>query len=89
MKEAKLFKNGESQAVRLPKEFRMPGSSVYIRKLDSAVILIPKEKPWSLFLEVVQNSLMILWTNAIRESMNGKRYLNEIHAGYEHLYLLH
>jgi len=51
MKEAKLFKNGESQAVRLPKEFRMPGSSVYIRKLDSAVILIPKEKPWSLFLE--------------------------------------
>ena len=51
MKEAKLFKNGQSQAVRLPKEFRMPGKTVYVRKLDSAVILIPKEKPWNLFLQ--------------------------------------
>ena len=51
MKEAKLFKNGQSQAVRLPKEFRLPGKSVYVRKLDSAVLLIPKEKPWNLFLE--------------------------------------
>jgi antitoxin VapB len=51
MKEAKLFKNGQSQAVRLPKEYRLPGNSVYIRKLDSAVILIPKENAWNLFLE--------------------------------------
>jgi antitoxin VapB len=30
MKTAKLFKNGQSQAVRLPKEFRMAGTEVYI-----------------------------------------------------------
>jgi virulence-associated protein VagC len=30
MKTAKLFKNGQSQAVRLPKEFRMTGSEVYM-----------------------------------------------------------
>jgi len=30
MKTAKLFKNGESQAVRLPKEFRFPGNEVFI-----------------------------------------------------------
>jgi antitoxin VapB len=51
MKEAKLFKNGQSQAVRLPKEYRFPGKSVYIRKLNSVVLLIPKERPWNLFLE--------------------------------------
>jgi antitoxin VapB len=51
VKEAKLFKNGQSQAVRLPKDYRLPGKSVYIRKLNSAVLLIPKEKPWNLFLE--------------------------------------
>ena len=51
MREAKLFKNGASQAVRLPKEYRLPGGSVYVRKLGSAVLLIPKEKPWNLFLE--------------------------------------
>jgi len=32
MKTAKLFKNGQSQAVRLPKEFRMVGNEVYIKK---------------------------------------------------------
>jgi antitoxin VapB len=50
MKEAKLFKNGQSQAVRLPKEFRLPGKSVYVRRAGSAVVLIPKTKSWdSLF----------------------------------------
>ena len=47
MQTAKLFKNGRSQAVRLPKEFRFEGSDVYIKKLDGIVLLIPKENPWS------------------------------------------
>jgi len=46
MKEAKLFTNGQSQAVRLPKEFRFRGKSVYIKKSGAYVILIPKENPW-------------------------------------------
>ncbi len=46
MKEAKLFTNGQSQAVRLPKEFRFRGKSVYIKRLGGYVILIPKENPW-------------------------------------------
>jgi antitoxin VapB len=43
-KTATLFLNGGSQAVRLPKEFRMPGSTVRIRRRGSAVILEPLEK---------------------------------------------
>jgi antitoxin VapB len=46
MKTAKLFNNGRSQAVRLPKDFRFPGSDVYIKKLENLVILIPKDNPW-------------------------------------------
>jgi len=46
MKTAKLFKNGQSQAVRLPKEFRMTGSEVYIKKQGEAIVLLPKEKSW-------------------------------------------
>jgi antitoxin VapB len=41
---AKLFKNGNSQAVRLPKEFRFKGTEVVIRKEGSRVILEPLEK---------------------------------------------
>ena len=50
MKVAKLFQNGRSQAVRLPKEFRMRGKQVYIKKVGNAVVLLPSEQPWeSLF----------------------------------------
>ncbi len=47
MQTAKLFKNGQSQAVRLPKEFRMAGKEVYIKKQGEAIVLLPKEKSWA------------------------------------------
>jgi antitoxin VapB len=40
-KTAKLFRNGNSQAVRLPQEFRFPGTEVRIRRKGDAVILEP------------------------------------------------
>lgn len=40
---AKLFQNGQSQAVRLPKEFRFPNlKEVIIKKVNGMVVLIPK-----------------------------------------------
>jgi antitoxin VapB len=38
---AKLFYNGRSQAVRLPKEFRMPGTEVYVERDGDAIVLRP------------------------------------------------
>lgn len=47
MHEAKLFINGSSQAVRLPKEFRFAGDSVYVKRLGNGVLLLPKvDDPW-------------------------------------------
>jgi len=51
MQIAKLFSNGRSQAVRLPKECRFDGEEVYIKKYDDIVILIPKKSPWSPMLQ--------------------------------------
>lgn len=50
METAKLFVNGQSQAVRLPKEYRFSGNEVYIRKVGNAVMLFPKERAWETFL---------------------------------------
>jgi antitoxin VapB len=50
LKTAKLFKNGDSQAVRLPKEFRFAGSEVLIKHAGSAVVLLPKSKSWDTLL---------------------------------------
>lgn len=43
MKTAKVFKQGNSQAVRLPKEFRVAESELYIRKSGSHIVLTPKK----------------------------------------------
>ena len=46
MNTAKLFKNGQSQAVRLPKEFRFKGDEVFIKKFGNAVVLLPEKNSW-------------------------------------------
>lgn len=45
---AKLFRHGRSQAVRLPKEFRLPGSEVRVRKVGDAVVLEPIGVPFDM-----------------------------------------
>ncbi len=42
MDTAKLFINGRSQAVRLPKRYRFEGSEVFIKRTNEGVLLIPK-----------------------------------------------
>lgn len=50
MQTAKLFQNGRSQAVRLPKEYSFTGNDVLIQKVGSSVILFPNDKVWETFL---------------------------------------
>ena len=54
MNTAKLFMNGRSQAVRLPREFRFDGDEVYIKKVGDAVILIPYHAPWKTLVNSLQ-----------------------------------
>lgn len=44
METAKLFINGRSQAVRLPKAYRFEGKEVYIKKTSQGVLLLPKDR---------------------------------------------
>lgn len=49
MNTAKIFKSGNSQAVRLPKEFRIKSSRVYIRKFGKGILIEPEftnNKEW-------------------------------------------
>lgn len=47
MMTAKLFENGRSQAVRLPKEYRFQGDEVAVNKIGDVVLLMPKENKWA------------------------------------------
>lgn len=50
MTTAKLFENGRSQAVRLPKECRFSGDEVAINKVGDVVFLMPKGNKWAGFI---------------------------------------
>ncbi len=53
MEIAKIFQNGRSQAIRLPKEYRFSGEEVYVKKVGNVVMLYPKEQIWETFLDGV------------------------------------
>jgi antitoxin VapB len=50
---AKVFRNGASQAVRLPKEFRFDANEVCIKRVGSAVLLFPRDSAWDLMADAV------------------------------------
>ncbi len=51
MDTAKIFKNGKSQAIRLPKEYRFQGSKVYVKQIGNVVVLIPEQDSWQTLIE--------------------------------------
>ena len=73
---AKLFTNGSSQAVRLPKEYRFAGTEVYAQKIGDTVMLVPKEKAWETFMEGVNG-----FTDDYFKAMDNRR--DEIQAERE------
>jgi antitoxin VapB len=54
VKTAKIFRSGNSQAVRIPKEFQMEGDEVEILKKGVSLVLRPKRKSWAAFIESLE-----------------------------------
>ena len=50
MKKAKVFENGRSQAIRLPKEFRVKTGEVYLKRTAEGFLVITRD-PWEVFLQ--------------------------------------
>ena len=42
----KVFTSGNSQAVRIPKEYHIDYSEMFIKKIGTTIILYPKNRPW-------------------------------------------
>ncbi|MCL2281257.1 MAG: type II toxin-antitoxin system VapB family antitoxin [Dehalococcoidia bacterium] len=55
MSTAKLFQNGKSQAVRLPKEYRFDGCEVKIKKIGDLVLLFSPDKEWDIFMHGIDS----------------------------------
>jgi len=49
MKTLKVFKSGNSQAFRIPKEYQVSENEMVINKIGNTILIFPKEDPWKLF----------------------------------------
>jgi antitoxin VapB len=63
MDKAKIFQNGRSQAVRLPKKYRVDNTEVYIKKFEDIIMLIPKDSGW----KVMEDSLKYFSKDFMKE----------------------
>ena len=54
METAKLFQNGQSQAVRLPKKYRFAGDRVLIKRMGNAVVLLPYQDSWEILFDSLE-----------------------------------
>ena len=63
MKTAKIFRSGNSQAVRIPKEFQLEGDEVEIQKKGNSLVLRPKKKSWTSLVESLDKFTEDFMTN--------------------------
>ena len=54
MIKTKTFMSGRSQAIRLPKEYRLTGEEIYINKIDDVLVIVEKDKLWDVFEKSVE-----------------------------------
>jgi antitoxin VapB len=55
MKTVKVFKSGNSQVVRIPKEYLIKEEELIINKVGNTIILFPRDDPWELFKKSLLN----------------------------------
>jgi antitoxin VapB len=66
MLSSKVFISGNSQAIRLPKEYQVEDKELYIQKIGSTLILFPKTNPWESF----ENSLIEFSDDFLKDGRN-------------------
>lgn len=75
MNTAKLFKSGNSQAVRLPKAYNFEGSEVYVNKIGRSVILVPKDNPWEMLVSSLDQFTADFMAEREQPSLQGREGL--------------
>lgn len=73
METARIFENGRSQAVRLPKKFRFNVDEVVVQQLGDAVILVPKDSLWKVFMEGLEGFTDDIFENGRDQGIQKER----------------
>ncbi|MFA6034395.1 MAG: type II toxin-antitoxin system VapB family antitoxin [Myxococcota bacterium] len=75
MKTARVFKNGQSQAVRLPKEFRFSGDRVFVKRTGNVINLIPAKAAWDSLVDSLQKFSDDFMAGRVQPEVQGREEL--------------
>lgn len=87
METAKIFENGRSQAVRLPKKFRFNTDEVSSSSSVTPWILVPMESMWQTFMDGLNSSPTIFLRMAGIRASNRSVKICDLYAGHKYLHL--
>ena len=73
MKAVKVFKSGNSQAIRIPKEYQLTGEKLVMNKIGNTIILFPQDDPWKLFKDSLQGFSDDFFTDGRKQPPMQKR----------------
>lgn len=73
MMTAKIFENGRSQAVRLPKECRFTSDEVAVNRIGDIVLLMPINNKWTSFMQAIDMFSDDFMENDRDDNMSQKR----------------
>jgi antitoxin VapB len=76
MKTVKVFKSGNSQAVRIPKEYLIKEEELIINKVGNTIILFPRDDPWDLFKKSLQDFSDDFFSDGRRQPAMQKRSIS-------------
>lgn len=76
MQTVKIIKNGGSQAVRLPRMFRIKGKDAYVKRVPEGILLIEKKDVWAAFEKCLEDFPSDYLTSR-RKQKNSKRRVFE------------
>ena len=51
----RVFKSGNSQAIRIPKEYKINADELFINKIGNTIVIFPKNDPWEVFKDSLAN----------------------------------
>jgi antitoxin VapB len=77
MDTAKIFENGKSQAVRLPKAYRLKGKEAFITRIGDAIVLLPKKNKWDSLISSLDKFSADFMSDRIQPQLENRERLFE------------
>lgn len=72
METAKVFDSGNSQAIRIPKKFKLKGKEAYITKIGDAIVILPMKHKWNSLIDSLDKFSIDFFSERVQPQMESR-----------------